>query len=284
MSYGVIYKITNIANDKFYIGQTISPLEKRWCAHVKDAKAGKPWLMCAAIRKYGKENFSKEILAYADDKESLNKLEIQFIKELEPHYNMCKGGGGLGSPTAEVRLKIAKSHRGRKRTEDQSKAQSIRQLGRKLSEETKLKIRNSQLGRSYPERQTGMSYQQRKIRRDELYMSKLPEEIRTAMAGMSKNEKISFRAKLDTTRSERMRGELNPMYGKIKSDAEKQNLSAKMQGDKNPYYGRMHSSEALEKMRLAHFNRPKISCPHCGKEGIVSNMKRWHLDNCKEKQ
>ena len=24
-----------------------------------------------------------------------------------------------------------------------------------------------------------------------------------------------------------------------------------------------------------------IECPHCGKNGIISQMKRWHLDNCK---
>lgn len=26
--------------------------------------------------------------------------------------------------------------------------------------------------------------------------------------------------------------------------------------------------------------RPKIICPHCQKEGSVTNMKRWHFDNC----
>jgi len=28
----------------------------------------------------------------------------------------------------------------------------------------------------------------------------------------------------------------------------------------------------------------KISCPHCDVLGIVSNMKRWHFDNCKNKK
>ena len=26
-----------------------------------------------------------------------------------------------------------------------------------------------------------------------------------------------------------------------------------------------------------------ITCPHCGKEGNVPNMKRWHYENCKTK-
>lgn len=25
---------------------------------------------------------------------------------------------------------------------------------------------------------------------------------------------------------------------------------------------------------------PKVKCPHCSKEGDISNMKRWHFDNC----
>ena len=27
--------------------------------------------------------------------------------------------------------------------------------------------------------------------------------------------------------------------------------------------------------------KPKITCPHCGKEGGVPQMNQWHFDNCK---
>lgn len=30
--------------------------------------------------------------------------------------------------------------------------------------------------------------------------------------------------------------------------------------------------------------KPKITCPHCNKEGGLPQMKRWHFDNCKEKK
>jgi predicted GIY-YIG superfamily endonuclease len=30
--------------------------------------------------------------------------------------------------------------------------------------------------------------------------------------------------------------------------------------------------------------RPKAICPHCGKEGLRMNMKRWHFDNCRHKK
>ena len=29
--------------------------------------------------------------------------------------------------------------------------------------------------------------------------------------------------------------------------------------------------------------RNKLTCPHCGKVGGVSNMRRYHFDNCKHK-
>lgn len=29
--------------------------------------------------------------------------------------------------------------------------------------------------------------------------------------------------------------------------------------------------------------KAKVTCPHCNKEGSVSNMSRWHFDNCKKK-
>lgn len=31
-------------------------------------------------------------------------------------------------------------------------------------------------------------------------------------------------------------------------------------------------------------NSKKIKCPHCGKEGGATNMKRYHFDRCKQKQ
>ena len=34
---------------------------------------------------------------------------------------------------------------------------------------------------------------------------------------------------------------------------------------------------------LKGFKRPLGTCPHCGKEGALSLLKRWHFDNCKDK-
>ena len=46
-----------------------------------------------------------------------------------------------------------------------------------------------------------------------------------------------------------------------------------------PWYNKSHSEESKEKMRKP---KEKVKCPHCGKIGGISQMKRWHFDKCKE--
>ena len=43
-------------------------------------------------------------------------------------------------------------------------------------------------------------------------------------------------------------------------------------------------SEEHKKALKCHINNStKVSCPHCDKIGQLTNMKRWHFDNCKSK-
>lgn len=94
-----IYKITNLINQKSYIGQSID-IENRlknhkkhaFTSNTKDKEYNKP-LYCA-IRKYGVDNFSYEILEECTIVE-LNNKEIFYI-ELYDTYNKgynCNRGG-----------------------------------------------------------------------------------------------------------------------------------------------------------------------------------------------
>lgn len=89
-----IYKITNQINNKIYIG-------KHQTKDLNDNYMGSGKLLVAAIKKYGIENFKKEILFVFDNELEMNSKEAElvtkkFVKESN-NYNLCPGGnGGFG--------------------------------------------------------------------------------------------------------------------------------------------------------------------------------------------
>lgn len=97
-----IYKITNKINGKPYIGQSVS-INNRWSVH----KATKDnYLIHRALQKYGRNNFSFEILEECSEQE-LDEKEIYYIAKYNSciyaengyGYNLTFGGeGGLAKP------------------------------------------------------------------------------------------------------------------------------------------------------------------------------------------
>lgn len=84
-----IYKITNIQNNKVYIGQSIRPVNQRFQRHINDALNNiLDTHFARAIRKYGKENFIIEKIDTANTQEELNKKEQYWIK----YYNSVIDG------------------------------------------------------------------------------------------------------------------------------------------------------------------------------------------------
>lgn len=95
---GYIYKITNIINNKIYIGQTKNSPKRRWIEHKRDYKEGVTYLY-NAMKKHGIDNFKFEVIESDVPTEQLNDREIYWIKEFETFsdygkgYNLTKGGG-----------------------------------------------------------------------------------------------------------------------------------------------------------------------------------------------
>ena len=85
----IIYKTTNLKNNKIYVGQDTK----------NDPKyIGSGLLLTRSIAKYGKENFKKEILEYCT-KDNINEREIYWIDILKSSdkqigYNISLGGQG----------------------------------------------------------------------------------------------------------------------------------------------------------------------------------------------
>ena len=99
-NYGIIYKATNIENNKVYIGQTIETLEIRKNKHFYKAKKFKEKNITTnhffnAINEYGKDAFKWEIIDVANNQKELNEKEQFWIKEydaINSGYNIREGG------------------------------------------------------------------------------------------------------------------------------------------------------------------------------------------------
>lgn len=111
-----IYRITNIQNNKVYIGQTIRPIEQRFHRHLNDATNGVLGTHFArAVRKYGKDNFIIEEIDSAQTQSELNQKEqywIKFYNSVEEGYNetdaISKCGGNTYQSKTEEEMKVIK--------------------------------------------------------------------------------------------------------------------------------------------------------------------------------
>jgi group I intron endonuclease len=74
-----VYKITNVLNNKLYIGQTINGYINRFKAHLRDAKNGRTTPLHAAMRVHGYDNFKVELVSRAASREELTRLEAETI-------------------------------------------------------------------------------------------------------------------------------------------------------------------------------------------------------------
>lgn len=86
-----IYKLTNLLNNKIYIGQT-NNINRRMQEHKHDKRKNKP--IHAAIVKYGWENFKLDILYYGENYNEEEKKWIKFYdsQNKDKGYNIVEGG------------------------------------------------------------------------------------------------------------------------------------------------------------------------------------------------
>jgi group I intron endonuclease len=168
--YFYIYEVTNLVNGKTYVGQHITN-------DLEDGYLGSGKALKAAIKKYGRDNFKKEILIFANGPVSLNFIERCLVPlwwaELPTNYNLVEGGGNGARMTAEARKKISAGRKGKKfgpMPEAQRLAMSKRmkgkqpehlvklvkeshpRIGKRHSDESKKKMALAKIGRKMPPR------------------------------------------------------------------------------------------------------------------------------------
>lgn len=168
----IVYCHTLKLDGRKYVGITSQKPKKRW-----NYGNGYSSYFYNAIKKYGWNNFDHQILyEHLTEEEAINK-EIELIEKMqlndrEKGFNICKGGQGTnGYKFTEKDLeKMSKSHMGKKLSEEQKRKISLslkehyshipkkvkpklppkrkgRKAGFHLTEETKEKLRQCNLGK-----------------------------------------------------------------------------------------------------------------------------------------
>lgn len=206
--YYTIYQTTNLINGKIYIGQHKTK-------NLQDGYLGSGKLISESIKKYGKEQFKKEILFCFDNFEDMNSKEIEivdkeFINE-DFNYNLATGGNDKKELSGKTLKKMSQNNSGKNNPF----------YGRKHSDESKEKSRKKQIGK--------LSYNYGRI---------VKKETRNKIGERHKGKKLSKEHKLALSKA--MIGENNPnsgipkeetsMFGKKHSEESKRKISESKKG------------------------------------------------------
>ena len=169
-----IYIITYIVTSKQYVGLTKN-LKRRWRQHRTTNGSAK--YLHASIKKYGVDSFLFTHVADAFDFESAQTIERLLISERNtkfPHgYNLTDGGEGtVGFVfSEESKQKMKNSAKGQTRSKESNEKRRIAMLGnrhglgKKHTEEHKMKIGIAGIGRKHSEESKAKMRAARAIRK-----------------------------------------------------------------------------------------------------------------------
>lgn len=137
MKSNEVYKITNKITGKIYIGITNQGSGARYRHHWYESRIGEPSPIHRSMAKYGEDNFTLEIIDFAETYKELKEKEKFWIKKFNSTdrnigYNLTEGGDGTF---------------GRMHSEETKEKIRQKALGRKISEETKKKMSEARIGK-----------------------------------------------------------------------------------------------------------------------------------------
>ena len=93
----IIYCHTHIPSGRRYVGQTKQSASQRWADHVRESNRESAGYFSRSIKKYGKDEFTQEILEKCGSQEEANEAEkkwIEFYQTNDPSrgFNLMIGG------------------------------------------------------------------------------------------------------------------------------------------------------------------------------------------------
>jgi group I intron endonuclease len=254
--------VRNTANGKGYVGITTQPLHFRWQRHYSNAKTGGAQALARAIRKYGKEVFTIELLGEAKAWEELVAMEraaIQTYNTFAPTghgYNLTLGGeGALGRiASVETRQRISVGKMGQLASPTTREAVGNRHRGIPKPAEQRQKISEAQLGSKHHAYGKPLSVEHKQklseAHTGRMFSNAQREAISASLMGKPKSE--SAKQKLREQALERYAQGLHPWIGLHHTEETKEKLSERSRAHiaehGNPMQGRTHSEETRRKI------------------------------------
>jgi group I intron endonuclease len=205
----IIYKITHKQSGKCYVGQTTRSIKRRLKEHKNSSYCAR---LYHAIKKYGIDAFSIDIVAEYDNLEDLNNAEeyyINYYNSLSPNgYNLLTGGKNK-KHSEESKQKMSAALKGKSKPWLKGKGPFE---GKRHSEESKKKMSLGQKGNTA---HLGKSHS-------------TETKIRISLAKKGKHSSI---------KTEFKKGKENPMFGKHHTEETKAKMSAAKKGKSSPRKG-----------------------------------------------
>jgi group I intron endonuclease len=138
----IIYLTTNNINGMIYIGQTVT---------TNQYYLGSGRRIINAVKKYGRENFTRRTLQTCKTQEHLNQAEIYWIKKFDSQdrsigYNIANGGNSDATCAESTKQLLREMNLGKTISEEQKVLISNTLKGRKLSKEHVENMKGSQKG------------------------------------------------------------------------------------------------------------------------------------------
>jgi len=257
---GLIYIATSRTSGKSYIGKTIQKLNNRKRNHKSNAfnqkhKQYNTHFYCA-IRKYGWKNFIWKILYNDITERYLNMTEICAIYTYntfaEGGYNETKGGDGV-TMTKEIREKISKANKGKKR--------------KPVSEEIRRNISKVHKGKKYKSMSEEGRRNISKAKKGKTHTNETRKKISLSLIGNKRGAKN--KGKLFS--EERKRKISEATMGGVISKKTRMKIS-------NTLKGRKLKQKHIDNMINANSQYWKITKPN-GKMEIIKNLSKYCKEN-----
>jgi group I intron endonuclease len=149
-----IYKFTHIETGKCYIGQTIQDPNRRRLEHIADSRhTTKTYHFHNALRKYGIDAFTFEVIDSTETLEDLNKLEEKYVllfDSINNGYNIRNPGDNkTHNPASIERMRESqrKAHARRRSlgTDSWTRSDGGPMNGKKQSQDAKEKMKLAHL-------------------------------------------------------------------------------------------------------------------------------------------